>query len=62
MAMEGDMDRTATESVIKVILTEISQRLDKASWIAKAAEACASAGDADSRPAPPLRSSITGWP
>ena len=45
--MEGDMDRTATESVIKVILTEISQRLDKASRIAKAAEACATAGDAD---------------
>ena len=41
------MDRTATESVIKVILTEISQRLDKASRIAKAAEACATAGDAD---------------
>lgn len=41
------MDRTATESAIKIFLTEIRERLDKASRIAKAAEVCALAGDAD---------------
>ena len=41
------MDRTATEAAIKVFLTEIHERLDKAARIAKAAEACALAGDAN---------------
>ena len=45
--MESDMDRTATETAIKIFLMEICERLDKATRIAKAAEACASAGDAD---------------
>jgi hypothetical protein len=38
------MDRTATEQTIKVLLSEIHRRLDDAARIAKAAEACASAG------------------
>jgi hypothetical protein len=38
------MDRTATDQTIKVLLSEIHRRLDDAARIAKAAEACASAG------------------
>ena len=38
------MDRTATDQSIKVLLSEIHRRLDDAARIAKAAEACASAG------------------
>jgi hypothetical protein len=38
------MDRTAIDQTIKVLLSEIHRRLDDAARIAKAAEACASAG------------------
>lgn len=38
------MDRTATETAIKIYLREIRQRLDDAAGIAKAAEACAETG------------------
>lgn len=38
------MDRTATEVAIKIYLREIRQRLDEATGIAKAAEACANSG------------------
>ena len=38
------MDRSATDQTIKVLLSEIHRRLDDAARIAKAAEACASAG------------------
>lgn len=38
------MDRTATDHTIKVLESEIHRRLDDAARIAKAAEACASAG------------------
>jgi hypothetical protein len=38
------MDRTATDQTIRVLLSEIHRRLDDAARIAKAAEACASAG------------------
>ena len=38
------MDRTATDQTIKVLLSQIHRRLDDAARIAKAAEACASAG------------------
>ena len=41
------MDRTATDQTIKVLLSEIHRRLDDAARIAKAAEACASAGSVD---------------
>lgn len=42
--MEGGLDRTATEAVIKVFLREIHERLDKAVQIAMAAAVYASAG------------------
>jgi hypothetical protein len=38
------MDRAAIEEAITIILTEIHLRLDEATRIAKAAEACALAG------------------
>jgi hypothetical protein len=38
------MDRATTEKAITIILTEIHLRLDEATRIAKAAEACALAG------------------
>jgi hypothetical protein len=38
------MDRATIEPVIKVLLTEIHAKLNEATRIAKAAEACASAG------------------
>ncbi len=38
------MDCTATDQTIKLLLSEIHRRLDDAARIAKAAEACASAG------------------
>lgn len=38
------MDRTVTEQAIKVCLKEIYTRLNEAAQIAKAAEACATAG------------------
>jgi hypothetical protein len=38
------MDRVVTEKAITIILTEIHLRLDEATRIAKAAEACALAG------------------
>jgi hypothetical protein len=38
------MDRAVTEKAITIILTEIHLRLDEATRIAKAAEACALAG------------------
>jgi hypothetical protein len=41
------MDRTATEAAIKIYLREIHQRLDSAAGIAKAADACAEAGNVD---------------
>jgi hypothetical protein len=41
------MDRAATEAAIKIYLFEIRERLDKAARVAKAAEACAQAGDVD---------------
>jgi hypothetical protein len=38
------MDRVTIEPAIKIILTEIHSKLNEAARIAKAAEACASAG------------------
>jgi hypothetical protein len=38
------MDRAVTEKAITIILTEIHLRLDEATRVAKAAEACAIAG------------------
>jgi hypothetical protein len=38
------MDRDLTEKAITIILTEIHLRLDEAARLAKAAEACATAG------------------
>jgi hypothetical protein len=38
------MDHAVTEQAIKILLTEIHSRLSEAVRIAKAAEACASAG------------------
>jgi hypothetical protein len=38
------MDRAITEKAITIILTELHLRLDEATRIAKAAEACALAG------------------
>ena len=38
------MDRAAIEPAIKIVLTEIHSKLNEAARIAKAAEACASAG------------------
>ena len=39
------MDRTIAESAIRMFLTEISQRLDEAAAIAKAAKVCAEGGN-----------------
>lgn len=47
VTMENTMDRTATVATIKIYLSEIHSRLDKAARIAKAAEACAEAGGVD---------------
>jgi hypothetical protein len=41
------MDAAIAETAIKVYLKEISTRLDEAASIAKAANACAEAGNAD---------------
>lgn len=41
------MDRTATETAIRVCLREIRKRLDGAASIARAAEACADSGQVD---------------
>jgi hypothetical protein len=41
------MDRTATEAAIKIYLREIANRLEKSSSVAKAACACAAAGNID---------------
>jgi hypothetical protein len=41
------MDRNITEIAIKIILSEMSQRLKDASGIAQAAEHCAQAGNID---------------
>ena len=41
---EGTMDRTTIEPAIKMLLTEIHAKLNEATRIAKAAEACALAG------------------
>jgi len=38
------MERAATQPAIKILLTEIHSKLNEAARIAKAAEACASAG------------------
>ena len=38
------MDHRVTEQAVKILLTEIHSRLSEAARIAKAAEACASAG------------------
>ena len=38
------MDRKTIEPAIKILLTEIHTKLDEATRIAKAAEACAAAG------------------
>jgi hypothetical protein len=38
------MDRSAIEPAIKILLTEIHSKLNEATRIAKAAEACATAG------------------
>jgi hypothetical protein len=46
VALRDRMDRTTiTEKAITIILTEIHSRLDEAAQIAKAAEACALAGN-----------------
>ena len=42
------MDRTATEAAIKIYLREIASRLEKSTGIAKAACACADAGNVES--------------
>jgi hypothetical protein len=41
------MNRSATEAAIKIYLHEINDRLGRAADIAKAADACASAGSVD---------------
>ena len=41
------MDRTATETAIKVCLREIRKRLDGAASAARGAEACAESGQID---------------
>jgi hypothetical protein len=41
---EGTMDRATIEPAIKLLLTEIHSKLNEATRIAKAAEACALAG------------------
>ena len=41
------MDATIAETAIKVYLKGIHSRLDEATGIARAADACAEAGDAD---------------
>jgi hypothetical protein len=41
------MDRVTMESAIKLCLQEISQRLEQAASISKAATACAHAGNVD---------------
>jgi hypothetical protein len=41
------MDAQVAETAIKVYLKEIHSRLNEAAGIAKAADACAEAGDAD---------------
>jgi hypothetical protein len=43
------MDPGTTEITIKVYLTEIRRRLDKAAGIAKAAQACADTGQVEKR-------------
>ena len=43
----GPMDRTATEGTITICLSEIRQRLEQATGMAKAAEACAASGQVD---------------
>jgi hypothetical protein len=42
------MDRTATEAAIKIYLREITDRLEKSTGLARAACACAEAGNVDS--------------
>ncbi|MGE0630210.1 MAG: hypothetical protein AB7O43_20640 [Hyphomicrobiaceae bacterium] len=41
----ADMDRSATDIVIQLFLMAIRNRLDEAAGIARAADACASAGN-----------------
>ena len=41
------MDRTVTEAAIKICLAEIRQRLEAATSTARAAQACADAGNID---------------
>lgn len=41
------MNRAATETAIRVYLSEIRKRLDSAASIAKAAEVCAQSGEID---------------
>jgi hypothetical protein len=42
--MEGNMDRITIEPAIKIILSQIHAKLDEATRIAKAANACAKTG------------------
>jgi hypothetical protein len=42
------MDRSATEAAIKIYLREILSRLEKSTGVAKAACACAEAGNVES--------------
>ena len=41
------MDRSATDTAVKSLLTEIRRRTDEAAGLAKAAELCAQGGNVD---------------